>query len=216
MLSFIQCKCFLYSTKDTFWLWSLGFSAWWLLVAEHGLQVHRLSTFGFWALEYRLSSCGAWPQSLHGMWAGPGIESVSPALAGRFFTTEPPGKPSFIFFITLISTWHIPFFLCVSHCQPEYKLASPPRSGTFVCSFHCCIPSTGNSAWQIGQKPICCQLQNTCKYSQFSLFVQLCCIVSTRTRPLLLGEAQGWVPLSLWSVFLSTDQSITLFYMCSV
>ena len=24
----------------------------------------------------------------------PGIESVSPALAGRFFTTEPPGKPS--------------------------------------------------------------------------------------------------------------------------
>ena len=24
----------------------------------------------------------------------PGIESVSPALAGRFFTTEPPGKPA--------------------------------------------------------------------------------------------------------------------------
>ena len=24
---------------------------------------------------------------------GPGIELVSPALAGRFFTTEPPGKP---------------------------------------------------------------------------------------------------------------------------
>ena len=24
----------------------------------------------------------------------PGIEPVSPALAGRFFTTEPPGKPS--------------------------------------------------------------------------------------------------------------------------
>ena len=23
----------------------------------------------------------------------PGIELVSPALAGRFFTTEPPGKP---------------------------------------------------------------------------------------------------------------------------
>ena len=25
----------------------------------------------------------------------PGIESVSPALAGGFFTTEPPGKPNF-------------------------------------------------------------------------------------------------------------------------
>ena len=24
----------------------------------------------------------------------PGIELASPALAGRFFTTEPPGKPS--------------------------------------------------------------------------------------------------------------------------
>ena len=30
------------------------------------------------------------------MWdvPGPGIELGSPALAGRFFTTEPPGKPS--------------------------------------------------------------------------------------------------------------------------
>ena len=29
------------------------------------------------------------------MWdlPGSGIEPVSPALAGRFFTTEPPGKP---------------------------------------------------------------------------------------------------------------------------
>ena len=27
----------------------------------------------------------------------PGIESASPALAGRFFTTEPPGKPLFLF-----------------------------------------------------------------------------------------------------------------------
>ena len=26
---------------------------------------------------------------------GPGIKLVSPALAGRFFTTEPPGKPQY-------------------------------------------------------------------------------------------------------------------------
>ena len=25
----------------------------------------------------------------------PGLEPVSPALAGEFFTTEPPGKPGF-------------------------------------------------------------------------------------------------------------------------
>ena len=29
------------------------------------------------------------------MWdlPGPGVEPLSPTLAGRFFTTEPPGKP---------------------------------------------------------------------------------------------------------------------------
>ena len=53
------------------------------LVAEHGLQTHRLS------------SCGSRAQLLRGMWdlPRPGLESVSPALAGRFSTTAPPGKP---------------------------------------------------------------------------------------------------------------------------
>ena len=34
-----------------------------------------------------------------GMWdlPGPGNEPVSPALAGRFLSTAPPGKPSFYF-----------------------------------------------------------------------------------------------------------------------
>ena len=40
--------------------------------------------------------CGdAWPELPHGEWhlLGPGIEPVSLALAGRFLTTRPPGKP---------------------------------------------------------------------------------------------------------------------------
>ena len=43
------------------------------LVAEHRLQTCRLS------------SCGSWAQSLRGMWdlPRPGLEPVSPALAGR-------------------------------------------------------------------------------------------------------------------------------------
>jgi len=34
------------------------------------------------------------------MWdlSGSGIEPVSPALAGGFFTTKPPGKPKNVFF----------------------------------------------------------------------------------------------------------------------
>ena len=51
------------------------------LVAEHRLQMRRLS------------SCGSRAQSLRGMWdpPRPGLEPVSPALADRFSTTAPPG-----------------------------------------------------------------------------------------------------------------------------
>ena len=34
------------------------------------------------------------PFSLLGDLPNPGIEPASPALAGRFFTTEPPGRPN--------------------------------------------------------------------------------------------------------------------------
>ena len=53
-----------------------------------------LSSCGAWALECRLSSGGARALLLHGMWdlPGPGMEPTSPALAGRFLTTVPPGK----------------------------------------------------------------------------------------------------------------------------
>ena len=56
------------------------------LVAEHRLQTHRLS------------NCGSWAQLLCGMWdlPRPGLEPMSPALAGRFSTTAPPGKPPWI------------------------------------------------------------------------------------------------------------------------
>ena len=54
------------------------------LVAEHRLQTRRPS------------SCGSWVQLLRGMWdlPRPGLEPACPALAGRFSTTAPPGKPS--------------------------------------------------------------------------------------------------------------------------
>ena len=55
----------------------------------------RLSSCGSRALEHRLSSCGTQAHLICGMWdvPGPGIEPVSPALAGGFLTTAPPGKP---------------------------------------------------------------------------------------------------------------------------
>ena len=51
-----------------------------------------------WSTDSRahwLSSCGTRALLLHSMWdlPGSGIEPTSPALAGGFFTTEPPGEP---------------------------------------------------------------------------------------------------------------------------
>ena len=75
------------------------------------IEVHRLLTvgaslvWGTWAIESGLSSYGAhesglssygaWAWLLHGMWdlPRPGIKRMSPALAGGFLTTGPPGKP---------------------------------------------------------------------------------------------------------------------------
>ena len=53
------------------------------LIVEHRLQMR-------W-----LSNCGSRAELLHGMWdlPRPGLEPVSPALAGRLSTTAPPGKP---------------------------------------------------------------------------------------------------------------------------
>ena len=51
----------------------------------------------------------------------PGIESVFPTLAGRFFTSEPPGKPSLIMFVQFVYAFACSndlFFLLlyVFHC----------------------------------------------------------------------------------------------------
>ena len=66
-----------------------------------------LSGCGSWALERRLRSCGARAWLLRGMWdlPGSGIEPVSPALAGGFLTTMPPGKS--LQYILKIYTYYI-------------------------------------------------------------------------------------------------------------
>ena len=53
-----------------------------------------LHSCGSWALEDTINNCGPRASQLHSLWDLPrsGIEFASPALAGRFFTAEPPGK----------------------------------------------------------------------------------------------------------------------------
>ena len=56
------------------------------LVVEHRLQTRRLSR------------CGSRAQLFRSMWdlPRPGLKPVSPALAGRFSPTAPPGKPELV------------------------------------------------------------------------------------------------------------------------
>ena len=95
------------------------------LVAVHGLLIAVAShcrarapgCVGFsscrsQALKHRFSSCGSWAQLLCVGSSRPrtGIEPVPPALAGGFFTTEPPGKPWWALLCILLV--HISF-LCL-------------------------------------------------------------------------------------------------------
>ena len=73
-----------------------------LFIAVHGpLTIVASLVVGHRLQTRRLSSCGSRAQLLRGMWdlPRPGLEPVSPASAGRFSTTAPPGKPLFLFFI---------------------------------------------------------------------------------------------------------------------
>ena len=67
-----------------------------LTIAASPVAEHRLQT-------RRLSNCGSRAQLLCGMWdlPRPGLEPVSPALAGRFSATAPPGKPRYLFLICI-------------------------------------------------------------------------------------------------------------------
>ena len=83
-----------------------------LTIAAPPVAGHRLQT-------RRLSSCGSRAQLLHGMWdlPRPGLEPVSPALAGRFSTTAPPGMPLILTSIAVIYV----FSFTVNHNTCNHK-----------------------------------------------------------------------------------------------
>ena len=104
------------------------------LVAEHRLQKRRLS------------NCGSRAQLLCGMWdlPRPGLEPVSPALAGRFSTTAPPGKPCYgvlneqePVFDVCVEPQMVPFFFLIAelgkHCT---------RPVVCFCFFFSCVGSS--------------------------------------------------------------------------
>ena len=78
-----------------------------------------LSSCGFQALERMLSGCDTWVQLSYGMWnlPRPEREFMSPALAGGFLTTGPPGKlPISLFFKICFEMDHLKslYWICYS------------------------------------------------------------------------------------------------------
>lgn len=75
--------CLVVASGAALWLQCSGFSLWGLLLLQSMASRARVC-----------SSCGTRAWLLRGLWniSGPGVKPVSPALAGRFSITEPPGK----------------------------------------------------------------------------------------------------------------------------
>ena len=106
-----------------------------------------------WALEHKLSSCGTHALLLLCMWDPPrsSTEPVSPELAGRFFITEPLGKPSYARVIDekaqpqslkiahshIASKWPRKVHTCTvwlpSLCALCYHSTQPSQSDLFKC-----------------------------------------------------------------------------------
>ena len=83
--------------------------------ATWALGLSGFSSCCSWGLGHKwnscVKSCGTWTQLLCGMWKHPRprIEPRSPSLEGRFFTTEPPGKPcgGFNIMIITLTIWTV-------------------------------------------------------------------------------------------------------------
>ena len=72
-----------------------GFSLWWLLLLQSmGSRACGLQQLWLLGCGRQDRQLWLWAQLLHSRWdlPRPGIEPMSPALAGRFLTAGPPGK----------------------------------------------------------------------------------------------------------------------------
>ena len=103
-----------------------------------------------WALKHKLSCCGAQAQLLPGIGdlPGPGIKLLSIALAGGFFTTEPPGKSIVSLFLIIIYLLPYNIVLILPYinmnppqvytCSPYWTPLPPPSpyhpSGSSQCT----------------------------------------------------------------------------------
>ena len=94
-----------------------GFWLWWLLSRGHRSGHMVLSSCGSWAPVPWLGSCGAQASLPHSMWdlPVPGMELMSPALAGGFPATGPAGKPQIALIFSFLSASFRGSWRCFFH-----------------------------------------------------------------------------------------------------
>ena len=131
----LHCYCYgwafsSFGEQGLLFLRCWGFSLWWLLLWSTGsglwasiVAACGLSDCRSWALESRLSSCGAEAKLLHGRWdpPKPGIRLVSLTLQSRFLTTRPPEKPSLREFFKVYHCYWASFSECIPAGMPLNK-----------------------------------------------------------------------------------------------
>ena len=118
-----------------------GFSLWWLLLLRSTGSRHTgFSSCGTRAsvvVAHGLSSCGSRAYLLRGMWdlPGPGLEPMSPALAGGFLTIVPPGKSLtwiiFKVFLEFVTIFFL-YYVLVFWPQGMWDLSSPTSDWTHI------------------------------------------------------------------------------------
>ena len=111
----------------------MDFSLWWLLLLwSTGSRRTGFNSCGMRAQYLRLTGSRAQAQLLCSMWdlPGPGLEPVSPALADRFLTTAPPGKP--LIFSLELELDQLPIKCFHIHPKREKRKGL----GVFVCLFY--------------------------------------------------------------------------------
>ena len=84
-----------------------------------------------------------------------GTEPMFPALAGRFFTTEPPGKPSFVHFLLELKYYYTDFYvteikgICVTEINGNYI---EPQVFVIPLSFPFSLFQPHFSTYEVSQK----------------------------------------------------------------
>ena len=131
-----------------FWLWCVVFATCYpaLVAVSRGyslVAVHRLLTVvASLVVEHGLQCLGSVAMvhgpSCHSMWnlAGPRMEPVSPALAGRFLTTGTPGKSYYTF---LVWEYHEVLIYQSMYVQDCFKFADLLILSVFSISCVCTL-----------------------------------------------------------------------------